>query len=481
MSRSRRHVRPHGMPLIPVTRRPEPPRVNALEVLQAAEQLHRDGQLDAALKGYRHLMEHVGPTHVIGLRAAYMTALCAHQKRLYHEAILLMQAVRERNWENAEVHYNLGLFHHAVAELEEAAESYRTALALKPDMAAAENNLGNCLREMGDTELATMCFDRLLSRNPTDPDARYNLAYITLLRGMLGQGFRHYEARWECVGFLAEYARHDITSPRLPQGAAPCTVFVHQEQGIGDTLQFLRYLPRLQALGHRVIFEAPIELGDWFEAVLPTLGVECIRRGTPIPAHDYHLPLMTLAPTCGTETEADIPPVLRPPVRKASPLYTVPGDARRVVGVCWAGNAKHHNDRHRSTTLEALAPLFLLPNTRFVSLQIGARGVDLFAARPELGAGSELVDCSAGMADFEATAALILDCGAVVTVDTSIAHLAGTLGVRTLILTSWLSEWRWQLDRTDSPWYPSVELVRQPTLGDWPAAAERARQLLEER
>lgn len=478
---SRRHGRG---PLIPVTRRATAPNENLL-LLAAAEKLHHEGHVQAAFNGYFDLMLRYGPTSAIGNRAGFLASIALyHQHHLSAAIGLLLEVIGPRadtpRWRNAEYHYNLGIFYHAAQQPERAAEHYRIALALKPDMAAAENNLANALRETGDTETAQLCYDRLLSRNPTDPEARYNLAYITLLRGLLDRGFDLYEDRWRCVGYVAEYRRGDVTSQRIPIDAPPCTLFVHQEQGLGDTLQLLRYLPRLLERGHTVIFEAPIELGDWLPA-LERPGLTVITRGTPIPPHDYHLPMMSLAHYCGTRTEADIPPVLAPAVRRPSPLYTEVGDTRPVIGLCWAGNAKHRNDHHRSTRLADLAPLLERHHTRFVSLQVGPRGVELMRELPNLplGVNSEIVDCSAQLGRFEDTAALVQQCAAVVSVDTSILHLAGTLGVPTFGLTSWLSEWRWQLDRLDSPWYPSVTLVRQPRLGDWPAAALEARQRID--
>jgi tetratricopeptide (TPR) repeat protein len=472
--------------LIPVTRKAALPKNQDLLLLAAAEELQRAGQFRAAFTGYFDLMVRYGPNTNIGNRAGFLAALALFQMREYRPAIQLMRDdvigddPTHVKWSNPDHHYNLGVLYQAAAMPREAAESYRTALSLKPDMATAENNLGNALRELGDVETAETCFDRLLARDPQDPEARYNLSYITLLRGMLARGFELYEDRLRCAGYVAEYHRAEITTPRMARDQASARVFVHQEQGVGDTLQYLRFLPLLAAQGHDVTFESPIELGDWLEA-LDVPGVRVIRRGTPIPPHDVHLPMMSLPYFVGITSERDIPAPLLPPIRVPSPLWTAAGDERPVIGLCWAGNAKHRNDHYRSMPVDALAPILRLPHTRFVSLQVGSRGIDLLGALPrlELGAGSELVTCSSGMASFEATAALVRQCAAVVSVDTSILHLAGGLGVRALALTSWLSEWRWQLDRTDSPWYPSVELVRQPTLGDWNATAERARHLLE--
>lgn len=466
----------------------------AVLLLLRAEEMHRAGNLAGALQLYFALMTKLGKGNPVAHRAMFLTGLVCFQSRIYDEAVLLMEEYVRCEWENPDGHYNLGLFYGATGRPADAAECYRTCLALKPSGAAAENNLGNVLKEMGDVEGAELCYRRLLEREPTDPEARYNLSHVVLLRGDLAKGFHLYESRWSSAGWNAEYGRRDVKSRRLPIDARPQIVFVHQEQGIGDTLQFLRYLPLLVERGHQVHFEAPRELWPWIRR-LERPGLTFSQRGDPIPAHDSHIALLSIPNYLHLRKvdelpdvealqrwgEEDLPPVLSIPVRVPCPLALDPDDERPVVGFAWAGNVRHHNDRYRSAALEQLVEMFKRPNTRFVSLQVGARGVELLAALPsiELGEGSEIVECSALLTDFEQTAALIQRCDAVVTVDTSIAHLAGSLGVRTLILTSWLSEWRWQLDRTDSPWYPSVELVRQPSLGDWPATARRVLDLLE--
>lgn len=455
----------------------------ATQYVIAAEHLHKQGTLQAALNGYHRAIRLLGPeflTHPAGKRAGFLAALGAYQLRLYDEAVLLMEAVRTADWHNPHVHYNLGLIYGAARAPEAAAESYRIAIALDPSHAAAENNLGNTLRELGDFEGAELCYARLIAADPQEPAARYNLSHVALLRGDLARGFALYEDRWKVDGWVAEYGRPDITSPRLAKGTPGQHVFVHQEQGIGDTLQFVRYLHILWRLGYRVTFESPVELASWLKGI-ERPGLDVIAKGEPIPAHDCHIPLLSIPAHFGIQSEADIAPMLELPVRKPSPLWTDAGDTRDVIGFAWAGNPKHHNDHNRTAPLAQLAPLFTRPNTRFVSLQPGDRGVELLNALPSLvlGEGSEIVDVTAHLRDFEVTAALAKQCKAIVCVDTSIAHLGGVLRVPTFILTSWLSEWRWQLDRTDSPWYPSVRLVRQPTLGDWPSTAREALTLLE--
>jgi len=449
----------------------------------AAEQLHREGLLWPAMCGYRAAILALGPaflTHPAGRRAGFLLALGSYQMRIYDEAVSIMEAVRDAQWDDPIVHYNLGMLYGAARRPVDAAESYRIALALDPTMVAAENNLGNTLRELGDLDGSARCYERIMQRDPADAAARYNLAHVVLLHGDLARGFALYESRWQVAAWVAEYGRRDITSPRLVSGNPGCTVFVHQEQGLGDTLQCLRYLPYLVRLGYRVIFEAPRELGPWLRGI-ESYGLSVITKGAPIPAHDAHLPLLSIPAHLGIQSESDIPPRIDIPVRVPSPLWTAPGDMRRVVGFAWAGNAAHHADHHRTAPLEQLAALFALPHTRFVSLQILDRAVELYGALPRLplGEGSEIVDVSSRLQDFETTAALVRACDAIVTVDTSMAHLGGVLGVPTFVLLNWLSEWRWQLERTDSPWYESVRLVRQPTLGDWPSTAHEAVRLIE--
>lgn len=462
---------------------------DAIGFVAAGEHLMRRGLMPHALDGFRRAMALLGTEARVfgtaaGRRALYLSAIAAYQLRIYDEAIVLMELARAADWRNPHVHYNLGLFQQAALRPEEAVESYRTALALDPSHAAALNNLGNALRELGDLEASEHCYQQLFRLDPTDPHARYNLSHVLLLRGELARGFQLYESRWDVDGWRLEYGRPDIPTPRL--GTRPLRedqrrILVHQEQGLGDTLMAMRYVPMLAAQGWAVTVEIQRPLMPWLgEALAPYATV--ITRGDPLPAHDVHIAMLSLPAYFGTAGDADIPPVLTPQVRGPGPLAHRPGDRRPVIGFAWAGSPGHHADHYRSVDPRWLAPLFARPDTRFVSLQVGDRGTELWGALPgiALGEGSTVEDCSWALTDFARTAALIRQCDAVVTVDTSVAHLAGTLGARTYVLLNWLSEWRWQLHREDSPWYPTVRLVRQPTLGDWPAVAARVRTLLED-
>lgn len=449
-----------------------------LAFLSAAEGHHHAGATIVAARGYLHILQNCGPHNEIGRRAGMLLALCQYQLRQYDEAVLVMEGVRELRFEDPNVHYNLGLIYQAAQRPRDAIDAYRAALALAPDMVMARNNLGNALRELGDQAAAQACYDRILGQDPADAHARYNLSHVVLLHGDLRRGFELYESRWNIPAWNAEYGRPDITTPRLTREDAPCHVLVRSEQGIGDHIQMLRFVPLLQALGHRVTVEIKRELAPWLCAL--DLGFPIVPEHE-VPEHDRHVPMQSLPSFLGVSVESDIPAPVELSVRVASPLWTAAGDTREIIGVCWAGNPLHHADHHRSAQVEQLAPLFARPNTRFVVMQVGGRGIELQAMLPqlELGENSEIIDPTAHLKSFEHTAALMRQCSAVVTVDTSVAHLAGTLGVRCFVLTSWLSEWRWQLQRTDSPWYPSVRLVRQPTIGDWQSAAAEVVQLLE--
>lgn len=453
------------------------------QVLQQAETLHKRGQLIPALRLYRIVADVYANErrHPVMLRAMFLAALCAYQMRLYGDAAALMEAVRSAQWENPDVHYNLGLMYDAVGALDQAAESYRVALALKHDNPATETNLGNVLRQMGDEAGAELCYQRVLERAPTDPEARYNLSHVLLVRGDLARGFQEFEQRWACEGYVAEYGRPDLTQPRWTPDSTARRVLVHAEQGFGDTLQFIRYLPVLVERGLEVTFEVQPQLRRLLQQLeRPRLTI--ISRGDPIPAHDAQIPLLSLTYALGTDA-VSIPP-LRPIHAEPGRLELPEFDGIRI-GVCWAGNPNHHNNRNRSAALRALAPLFHTPRTHWVSLQVGHGAADFAIAAPHLlhwerqTIMNRLTDVSGHLRDFADTAALIASLDLVITVDTSIAHLAATLGRPTWLLLPHLAEWRWQQGRPDSPWYPTARLFRQPTRGDWLSVAKQLRTELE--
>lgn len=469
-------------PLIP------PPKIlpfsrkgKVVSLLLAAEALHRRGEIFKAMRAYRVVAELVPRRDPIMLRAMFLAALGAYQMRQYGDAVQLMEAVRSAEWENPDVHYNLGLIYDASGSPEFAADSYRTALAIKADNPATETNLGNVLRQLGDEAGAELCYQRVLERAPADPEARYNLAHVLLVRGDLARGFQEFEQRWGCEGYVAEYGRPDLTAPRWIADSPARTVLVHAEQGFGDTLQFLRYLPILLERGLDIIFEVQPQLRRLLDQLQqPRLTV--ISRGEAIPPHEAQIPLLSLTAALGTD-EKNIPPLFPLQAIAEAPIELPSAGFR--VGVCWSGNPNHHNDRNRSAQLRAIAPMFQLPRIHWISLQVGAGAADFAVALPRLHhrkngrTVNHCSDVSAYLRDFSDTAALMTALDLIITVDTSIAHLAATLGKPVWLMLPHLPEWRWQQQRQDSPWYPTIRIFRQERRADWPGVAAQVRDALE--
>ena len=254
-------------------------------------------------------------------------------------------------------------------------------------------------------------------------------------------------------------------------------MLVYVEQGLGDTIQFARYARQIAAVGARCVLRCPEALAPLL-ATIPGVTEINLERDPP-PPYDANLPLLSLPRVFGTSPDtipAETPYLDVPEANRAAARRTLArGGAKRRVGVCWAGNPSHANDRNRSIALAVLAPLFGAPETAWFSLQAGAAAAKQLAATPganevlPLRLGTELVD----------TSALIAELDLIVTVDTGIAHLAGALARPTWLLLPYAPDWRWQLDRDDSPWYPTMRLFRQTQPGDWPRVVRRVAAALE--
>lgn len=313
-----------------------------------------------------------------------------------------------------------------------------------------------------------------VARLPDNALARWHLSLTELLLGDFEAGWRNYEARFDSV--LAQQ-RRDFATPRWNGGLdidlAGKRLFVPAEQGMGDIIQFARYAPLLAGRGARVFLEAP-------HALLPVLGslagVEAlIPYGEAVPEHDLHCPLLSLPLAFGT-TAASIPAT---PAYLASPVerrvrFAHEANERPRIGLAWSGNSANPRDADRSIPFADFARV-LVPGADYVSLQRELREAD----RAALAKGAELTHYGEALADFGDTAALIDSLDLVVSVDTAVAHLAGALGKPVWILLSRVPDWRWQLDRADSPWYPGARLIRQNAFGaDWSELLERVREAL---
>jgi tetratricopeptide (TPR) repeat protein len=357
--------------------------------------------------------------------------------------------------------YNLGNLLNDLLRPGEAAAALRRAVALGgPLTLDARLNLGRALERLEEWDAAQECYQAVLASQPDHVHANWNLSLLQLRRGDLANGFRRYEWRWR----LREHPPRPLPRPLWDgQPAAGETVLIHAEQGLGDSLQFCRYLPEVARRAGRVVFECPPALTRLMRQSFP--GITVVETDAQ-PDCDRHAPLMSLPLLLGTNSVAAIPAPI-PYLRAAEPV-TLPGDEALKVGLVWAGSPGHNLQRAlHAIPLDDLAPILAVPGIRFFSLQKGPEA-EALATRPEL----PLTDLAPRLDDFADTAAFAAALDLIITIDTSVAHLAGGLGRPAWVMLRTCPDWRWLLDRDDSPWYPTLRLFRQRRLGDWRAVTE---------
>lgn len=407
--------------------------------------------------------------------AGHVDALCNRGTALQglgrlDEAIAAFEQALEQRPGDAQLHFNLANALHAADAPARALVHHDIALKHRADHADTWLNRGNALSDLLRDDDAAASYDRALALRPLDAETLTNQAHCALVRGRYAEGWRLYESRWQTAGLRA-FARA-IAAPRW-QGHEPVadrSLLLHAEQGLGDTLQFVRYAPLLAARGARVT----LEVAPALRRLLATLpGVQrCIERGEPPPPTDFHCPLLSLPLAFGTTPDTIPSPAgylhadaaLRHRWRER-----LGADPRPRIGLMWSGG---HNPRmrNRSLPLEAWAPLFGLP-ARFVSLHKEVRASDA-AALARLLAEDALLHFGDEQQDLADAAAITAELDLVISVDTSIAHLAGALGKPVWVLLPHASDWRWLRERDDSPWYASARLFRQPQPGDWAAVID---------
>ena len=370
-----------------------------------------------------------------------------------------------------EAHFNLGTAIWEQGQPNAAVACYRNAIALRPDDTDALLNLGTALKELGRLDEAAACYRNVLTLEPQHPEAHCNLGIVLLAQGELAEGWREHEWRWQTPQLIK--ARRDFAQPQWRgEMAVGRTLLIHAEQGFGDTIQFCRYAKQAAAHGLRVVLEVQQPLVRLLRG-LP--GVDrVVARGEALPAFDLHCPMLSLplalgvslASICGSAPylHADSAQVAAWHAR----LPEMIGPGLRI-GLVWAGNPRNHSrglaavDRRRSLAPSRLAPLFKVPGLRFISLQKGG---------PLAPVEFPLTDVMKEMDDFADTAALIANLDLVISVDTAVAHLAAALGKPVWLLDRYDTCWRWFTGRSDSPWYPSLRLYRQPRPGDWESVLE---------
>ncbi|MBI5692192.1 MAG: tetratricopeptide repeat protein [Verrucomicrobia bacterium] len=372
---------------------------------------------------------------------------------------------------SAEAFSNLGALRRGEGDLAEAESLYRRALALRPDFAEVWCNLGVALREQGRFADAVGALQQALALKPDLAEAHFNESLLLLLQGDYRRGWEKHEYRWVTE---QRGAGRDFSAP-LWCGETSLegrTILLHAEQGLGDTLQFIRYVPLLRQRGAEVMLEVQ-------PALLPLLGREwggarVFVRGERLPEFAWHCPLLSLPRACGTTVEAiprEVPYVVPPVAARKKWSELVPAAPGPRVGLVWFGNRQHKNDRNRSIPAAAIARFVAHCPCTLFSLQKGtlSREDAAVAGHPKL------VNLTDRIADFSDTAALIEHLDLVIAVDTSVAHLAGAMGKPVWILLPQVPDWRWLLEREDSPWYPGARLFRQREARDWDSVLCRVR------
>lgn len=381
--------------------------------------------------------------------------------------------------QSARLHYSLGVVWQQLNDWETAIAHYQQAGAIDPHDRKVWTNLGALLQEQGDPQAAIDCYEKILSIDPEDAIAHLNLSIVLLQQGNWSQGWAEFEWRWR----LPDKTPRDFAQP-LWDGAdlKDTTLLIHAEEGYGDTIQFIRFVPQVAQRGGRVVVECPPGLVRLLSTIPGIAAI--IPFGTALPAFAVHAPLMSLPHLLGTTLEtlpAEIPYLgkgaegrrgggdgknhqFRPTLTPLPPCPPAPLPLDRLkIGIVWAGNPLHQRASSKSTCLEQFLPLLNLEGIEFYSLQKEPRSRDL-AEFPQR---SQIQDLSVELDDFADTAAAIDCLDLVISVDTAVAHLAGALGKPVWLLLAHNADWRWMLDRDDSPWYPTMRLFRQTQRGDW--------------
>jgi tetratricopeptide (TPR) repeat protein len=364
----------------------------------------------------------------------------------------------------AKVHYNRGNVLHMLGMFADALASYDQELARHPDFAEALVNRGATLESLKRFEDALASYRRAYAARVGFADAHYNEALCRLLIGDFRRGWEQYEWRWQTEQL--GHGKRNFAQPPWTgrQEIAGRTVLLHAEQGFGDTIQFCRYVPLVAGRGARVILEVQPQLYELMRGLRGAAEVVC--SGNSLPQFDLHCPLLSLPHAFGSEL-ATIPsamPYLRASEERAKHWNARLGPKTHPrIGIAWSGRPTHKKDHHRSIGLAAFLSIFSGADVSLVSLQREVRDADALALRER----SDVLHFGDELADFADTAALMSCLDLIVSVDTSVAHLAGALAKPVWVLLPFIPDWRWLLDRDDSPWYPTARLFRQDATRAW--------------
>lgn len=428
-----------------------------MELIDQAVALHRAGMLTEAEGLYRRILV----SDSGNFDAQHMLGVILAQRQKFEGAERLIRAALLIDASSGPCLHNYG---NVLAKLGRHLESlgfYDRALTASPDDASIHSDRGSTLKELGRLDEAFSSFSQALDIDPDFADAHLNLGVCHLLRGEYERGWQEYEWRWKTDGMPSP---EPIVQARLWLGQADIagkTILLRAEQGLGDAIQFCRYAKLLAAKGATVVLEVARPLKYLLTGLQ---GVErVLAAGEQLPTDiDYYCPLLSLP--LAFNTRIDTIPTTGPYLNASQDLIKKWSERlgqkqRQRVGIAWSGSSTNVHGRHRSLTLDRFLPLRDL-GLQLVSLQTDLTDCD----RKILAEHQDILHFGVGFSD---TAALVSLMDIVISVDTSVAHLAGALGAPTWVLLPHVPDWRWLMDREDSPWYPTVRLFRQSTIGDW--------------
>lgn len=370
-----------------------------------------------------------------------------------------------------EVYNNLGIVLKWRGQLDEAVANYRQALRLEPDFVEAYYNLANALRDLGRCDEAIENYKQAIRLKPDYTGAHWNLAHAYLLAGRFEEGWKGY-TRWRYADRNIDYYPHRYDAPCWDGSEfVGKRLFVHYEQGFGDNIQFLRYLPMAKARGGMVIYEARrpmLGLLRGFAGIDVLIEAKTTR---PQIDFDFYAPLLDMPQIFGTTLEtipADVPYIYADPAKVQYWSAKLAGPEFKV-GVIWAGRPTHGNDHNRSCRLERFAVLAGIEGVRLYGLQKGAGAEQVEEMSDKMG----IMNIGAQFEDFADMAGAIENLDLVVSVDTAGLHLAGAMGKPIWALLPFAPDWRWMLHRQGSPWYPTMRLFRQKKWGWWEEVFQR--------
>jgi Tfp pilus assembly protein PilF len=425
------------------------------------------GNLENAEACYRRALAHDPSSS----RALFNLGNAARQKEDFGRARDLYEEALRLDRGNGDIWNNLGFALHQMDDLEGALSCYQKACLLSPDTAGVYINIGNLLKEQNALAGAASMYARALELNPLHPEAHHSLSLVLLARGEFAAGWKEYEWRLRCTDTGGRAGVR--TFPRPLWDGSPLAgrrLLVYAEQGLGDTIQCARFLPPLRASGGRIIFACYPHLVGLCRSLD---GIdEIVDLTSPaLPGFDVYAALMSIPHLIGLTLES-LPsrvPYLGTPTEPSPSCRELLRVAGFKAGLVWASNTQNRIAAMKSLRLRECLPLAGIDGVTWYSLQAGNAAAEAEECREAF----PVVQIPASMETMDETAAVIKDLDLVITIDTSIAHLAGALGKPVWTLLPFAADWRWMADREDTPWYPTMRLFRQTIRGDWSGPVRR--------